>query len=155
MFTGQHPMAVQQTSYLYKTNIWQFLLAVSKAQNAGLNFKKLENYNALVSATNITLSLRNVVHRSTPPPQLQTYEQIGFCAIIPHKTRFSALKIPFLKPFSYQSQIILILTILTLLAIWRLFKVIKFLKKTLKKYLKVNSIKNVLKSKKIMFLKYL
>ena len=76
------------------------------------------------SSGNMTLSLNNIKARSNAL-QLHTYDQSGNCALIPHRSEGSTMKIPFMKPFSIGSKVLYLITIGAVLMVWRMFKVIK------------------------------
>ncbi|CAG9811583.1 unnamed protein product [Chironomus riparius] len=101
-----------------------FLDALKKIQNSNYHLHFLKDQVDLKNTfvrRDMTLTL-NYGYIGAIEPRLQTYEQIGFCALIPLPLKTSLSQLIFIEPFDGLTWMFFAISVLGSVGVWKLFR---------------------------------
>lgn len=102
-----------------------FLEAIREHQNSNYKFVLLQNsaylHDYWVSGK-MHLTLNTATIFNAAEPKLLTYEETGYCALIPHPKRQSYLRLVFIEPFDVQTWMLILTSMTSAVIIWWMFR---------------------------------
>lgn len=121
----EQPPRIQFFPKLKNSSMVFFLEALKKIQNSDFTLyylkNQLDNQRAFRDRK-MVLTLNYGFNHYASEPRLQTYEQIGYCAMIRHPPKVSYMYIIFVQPFDGLTWMFFTVTVVGSVAIWKLFR---------------------------------
>ncbi|KAL7013018.1 hypothetical protein ACKWTF_015152 [Chironomus riparius] len=102
-----------------------FMSAVNNAQNSTTKYIFVKNQKDIVdqiSYREMDLTFNTPIHTRNPEPPLLTYEENGFCALIPVPPKIPMIQSMFIEPFDGLTWLFLALTIACSVAVFWMFR---------------------------------
>ena len=102
-----------------------FLLAVESVQNSSFKFTIIDDYRLIKyywMDRRMHLTINTGVTIDNPEPELLTYEENGYCALIPLPPKVPLFQSIFIEPFDGLTWLFFVLTMTCSVAVWWMFR---------------------------------
>lgn len=121
----QQPPRLVIENRTIRTPLSNFLSIIGKVQNATFNFFAINDYRDLAivwEKRQMDLTLNDAIAYPTAQyPKLLTYEETGYCALVPRPPKVPMSEMIYVKPFDMYTWMLLIFTITCCGVVWKMF----------------------------------
>jgi len=121
----EQPPVIEFYPKLRNSYMIYFLDALKKVQNSNYHLfylKKISDQRLTFIRREMHLTLNYGINNDAQEPRLMTYDQIGYCAMIPIPPKPSYFQVVFVEPFDGLTWLFLVLTVVGCVAVFWMFR---------------------------------